>query len=1001
MKNRGKRLSILSLPEVKEFYSVPIFNAQEREYFFTFTDAELDIVKRFHSHRNRIHFLLMLGYFKVKSVCLIYNWKDIEADYQYISMRYFPNASKQRKNISRLVRSRLYKRLLDIGDHQRFNKAADEISVHLEQRARLYVDETQLFKDTIILLKSKHMAIPGYSTLQQLISKAINTEEKRLAELTSKYLTNKHQFLKLIDSNEKDCRLITLKKLTKTYKPGEISKELKRHQTLSDLSVDAQELIDKLNVSEGNIRYFATRCQQYNINRLRELKQEKALIYLTCFIVTRLQISKDSLAQSFLVSCKTFNNRSTTYRDEKVQQLAQSLMNDIQKVPEILNLFIDGKIEDDASFGVIRDKAFEIISKKQLPLVSQQLAKVKPDKSFFQWEYVDNHFGQVIKTIRPLIKALDLGCRGNALLEKQIESTKNALNEKEVRPKMDGRLVKRSDKKHLASDGGDEENSDKRIANRNEMYLYQLLYKGINNGDVYVKNSIEYRSFDEYLVNDKIWKQRKKHLFEAGLDWMNQSCDDHLSELKEILNEKLFTVGMRISEGKNSFIKRKSNSDKLRWTKAVSPKDDVLTEKFFAHFNRKTIVNVLRKVNDETGFLDHFTPESKRHKKSANSIENLLAVIIGNGTFQGTHKFATISDQQYKVLKRIEDDYFHGDALRQANDSITSAAMRLSIFDDLKLDDGETHGSADGQRFESKHGNPLVGHSAKHFGKKKGGIIYSLVASHFATQGKVISARSHESHHLFDIVYNNTSDLKAKIISTDNHGINQFNHAILNAFGYQFTPRYAQFKKRFLDEFKIDINDGDILSFAKPINWKLIKSEWDNIVKIMLSLGMRTVQQCTLVKKLCSYKQRNTTMLALAEYNRILKCLHLLDYADDKQLRQVIQESLNRGEQLQGLKRALAALGGNQFRGTNPEEMAKWNGCANLLANSIVYYNAFIMASFKSYCLEIGADEQIIQLQSVSPASWENVILNGYYDLSDNDEHWDIQSEIENISLAS
>ena len=296
------------------------------------------------------------------------------------------------------------------------------------------------------------------------------------------------------------------------------------------------------------------------------------------------------------------------------------------------------------------------------------------------------------------------------------------------------------------------------------MYLYQLLYKGINNADVNIKNSLEHRSFDEYLVNNEVWKQREKHLFEARLDWMNQSCEDHLSELKKVLNEKLSTVGIRISDGKNSFIKRKSNLDKLRWTKAVSPKDDVLTEKFFSHFNRKTIVNVLRKVNDETGFLDHFTLESKRNKKSANNIENLLAVIIANGTFQGTHKFSTISDQQYKVLKRIEDDYFHGEALRQANDSITSAAMRLSIFDDLKFNDGETHGSADGQRFESKHGNPLVGHAAKYYARKKGSIIYTLVASHFATQGKVISAPSHESHHLFDIVYNNTSDLKAKII---------------------------------------------------------------------------------------------------------------------------------------------------------------------------------------------------------------------------------------------
>ncbi|KKL83938.1 hypothetical protein LCGC14_1969730, partial [marine sediment metagenome] len=459
--------------------------------------------------------------------------------------------------------------------------------------------------------------------------------------------------------------------------------------------------------------------------------------------------------------------------------------------------------------------------------------------------------------------------------------------------------------------------------------------------------------------------------------------------------------GQRIAEGKNVYIKRKPNSASLLWSRAVTPKDDVLTERFFSHFNRKTIANVIRIVDSETNFLEHFRPRTTRYKKSTASIENLLACVIANGTFQGTHKFSAASDQQYKVLKRIEDDCFHEEALRQANDAITSAAVRLPIFDDFRLNDGEIHSSADGQRYESKHGNPLVGHAAKYYAMKKGGISYTLVASHFATHGKVISTRSHESHHLFDVVYNNTSDLKANIISTDTHGSNQYNHAILNAFGYQFTPRYAGFKKRFLAEFHVNFDKGDILSLAKQINWKLIKSEWENIVKIMLSLGMRTVQQSTLIKKLCSYKQHNSTMLALAEYNRVIKCLHLLDYADDKQLRQVVQESLNRGEQLQGLKRALAALGGNQFRGTNPEEMAMWNGCANLLANCIVYYNALIMSSFKSYCLATGNDNQIKHIRSISPASWENIILNGYYDLSDNDEVWDIESEMKSLNLAA
>ena len=50
----------------------------------------------------------MLGYFKVKPVCLVYGWKDIAEDYRYVTERYFPLASKQNKNIDRQTRGRLY-----------------------------------------------------------------------------------------------------------------------------------------------------------------------------------------------------------------------------------------------------------------------------------------------------------------------------------------------------------------------------------------------------------------------------------------------------------------------------------------------------------------------------------------------------------------------------------------------------------------------------------------------------------------------------------------------------------------------------------------------------------------------------------------------------------------------------------------------------------------------------------------------------------------------------
>ncbi|USQ15493.1 Tn3 family transposase (plasmid) [Legionella lytica] len=41
------------------------------------------------------------------------------------------------------------------------------------------------------------------------------------------------------------------------------------------------------------------------------------------------------------------------------------------------------------------------------------------------------------------------------------------------------------------------------------------------------------------------------------------------------------------------------------------------------------------------------------------------------------------------------------------------------------------------------------------------------------------SANEHESHHVLDIVYNNTSDLKITAVSGDMHSINRVNVALM------------------------------------------------------------------------------------------------------------------------------------------------------------------------------------------------------------------------------
>jgi len=132
MSDSGKRLSILSQPSIHEIYSIPKFNSEERDYFFTFNEAELKASKQFHSHRNRVYFLLMLGYFNIKPVCLIYNWNEIETDYEYISKKYFPAANKKKHNIDRFTRRRLYKKVFEIVEYQRYDKTIEsELVKHL------------------------------------------------------------------------------------------------------------------------------------------------------------------------------------------------------------------------------------------------------------------------------------------------------------------------------------------------------------------------------------------------------------------------------------------------------------------------------------------------------------------------------------------------------------------------------------------------------------------------------------------------------------------------------------------------------------------------------------------------------------------------------------------------------------------------------------------------------------------------------------------------------
>ena len=155
----------------------------------------------------------------------------------------------------------------------------------------------------------------------------------------------------------------------------------------------------------------------------------------------------------------------------------------------------------------------------------------------------------------------------------------------------------------------------------------------------------------------------------------------------------------------------------------------------------------------------------------------------------GLRRMADICNLSYQEISTAAGNYIRLETLKEANDRIANAAARLPISRHFDIDEA-VHSSSDGQKFEAAIPTINARHSAKYFGLNKGVVAYTLLANHVPLNARIIGANEHESHFVFDILFNNATDILPAMHSTDTHGANQVNFALLHLFGYRFAPRY-------------------------------------------------------------------------------------------------------------------------------------------------------------------------------------------------------------------
>jgi TnpA family transposase len=293
-------------------------------------------------------------------------------------------------------------------------------------------------------------------------------------------------------------------------------------------------------------------------------------------------------------------------------------------------------------------------------------------------------------------------------------------------------------------------------------------------------------------------------------------------------------------------------------------------------------------------------------------------------------------------------------------------------------------------------------YSSKYFGLSKGVSIYTLVANHIPVNAKVIGAHEYEGHFVFDLLYNNPTKVKPQIHSTDMHGINQVNFAILDFFGYQFAPRFTKINSELakLYGFQFIKKYSDfILCPSHKINKKLIIEEWDNIERIIASLAMKTTTQSTIIRKLSSYKRNNRTQQALWEYDNLIKTYYLLNYIHSKAIRKNVQKALNRGEGYHRLGKKIAYDNEGKFRVHSQAEQHIWSDFSRLITNTILFYNLHLLSGLLENGQSQNNTKQLNLLKKVSPVAWGHINIYGTYHFLEETPQIDLSGMIKGIDF--
>ena len=173
------------------------------------------------------------------------------------------------------------------------------------------------------------------------------------------------------------------------------------------------------------------------------------------------------------------------------------------------------------------------------------------------------------------------------------------------------------------------------LPDRYEFLVYRLLRHGLEAGDIFCRDSVRFRSFEDDLVDDQRWREKRTLMADIGLASLNQPIREHLAELAARLEARLTEVNQRIASGENEHFELTRRGRQVRWTLRYPRGSEPVNHPLFDGLPQVDIGAVLHFVNRHCPFMQAFEHVLGRYAKQDVDDRMIIACLIAWGTNMG------------------------------------------------------------------------------------------------------------------------------------------------------------------------------------------------------------------------------------------------------------------------------------------------------------------------------------------------------------------------------